>query len=808
MDANKRMTPAVIAQLRSEIESTRGREVLFVCTRDDSGMIDSADVVARGRIDEVAVPVELCRRGDVVVHNHPSDELVPSRADVQIAARLGEEGIGSAIVDNAVSQVNVLVEPVGVSSIRPIDVEELDEIINEDGAMSRVLAGFSPRREQLSMLRHVTRAFNEEFLLAVEAGTGVGKSFAYLLPTVAWARDNDERIVIATGTIHLQEQLLHKDLPAVQEALGADVPVALVKGRGNYLCRRKLLEFTQEPELFAEETQVEPLVEWGQSSADGSRSDVPFPVSDAAWSTVASEPDACVPSRCTHRDTCFILRARRKAAAARVLVANHHLLFSDLEVRAAGAGWSGSAILPPYRRVVLDEAHNLERNATSFFTEQFQVSTVLRTIARIVGAARRRGLLHRIRALGADPDSAERLLSVVPNLRERLRELDEAAVAYLGDRPSFRVTAGNVGDFHARLGDRLFAVIQELLAFADSLHGTVRSVPDVSREEGAVLETAAIVRRFESFAARLGAFREPQFDAKVLWIQLVRLRKGVSERQARLMITPLDIGADMRTVLFERLPTIVCTSATLAVGGNLSFWAGQTGFPIETAEWAILDSPFPYESRVLVAVPSDAVPPDAREYPDYLASMLTDLIGDRGSTLVLFTSYALLNDVYGRIKPALDERRIALYRQGEDDRGRLLQAFRTDVASVLFATDSFWEGIDVPGNALRQVVIVRLPFRVPSDPVQEARVEVIEATGGNAFATLALPQAVMRLKQGFGRLMRSETDFGAVVVTDTRLATKWYGRVFLDSLPATRREHLPTGDLIHEVGSFLDRMAE
>lgn len=810
--ARDRISSDALLSMRREIAQSEGQEVLFVGHLDREGVVSSVEVYARGSEAAVAAPAEFCERGDIVIHNHPSGHLRPSEADVAVAARLSEQGIGSALIDNGVDRIYVLVEPVVAEETVLLDEEELSAVISDHGAVAVQLPGFRTRPSQVEMLRQVTSAFNRSQIAVAEAGTGVGKSFAYLIPAVSWVHANSERVVIATATINLQQQLVEHDLPLVQRSLGTDIPVALVKGRGNYVCRRRLDEQRAEADLFSDGESVRAIAEWAESSPTGSRSDLPFPVSSEEWSRVNSEPDTCSASRCPNRERCFILKARQRAAGAKILVANHHLVFSDLAVRQAGAGYDSTAILPPFQRLVFDEAHNLERAATSFFSESLSYFSVLKHAGRLLRRRGRHrfGLLDRLPALEADPHQLKQAEAELETLRDQAETLNASLVAFLVGESSWRLTGATAAALRDGVGPALLDMHRALLATADRLGAIARTTDDRFREDPTFLELVVIIRRLEGMAALLDRFSQaiPDEDT-VLWMD--RRTAGGNTPYVALNATPLDISALMREAVFTPYQTVVMTSATLAVNGDFRYWGGRLGVPLnedDTTEGQFA-SPFDYAQRVTLAVPSDAPTPDDPLYERYLKTIIPRLVhAGGGGVLVLFTSYRQLQAVYEEVAPVLEGRGYSCYRQGSDDRVRLLEQFRTDLASVLFATDSFWEGVDIPGETLRLVVVCRLPFRVPTDPVQLARAEAVEKGGGNSFVEFSLPQAVMRLKQGFGRLMRRVDDYGAVVITDPRMIRKSYGRMFWNSLPPAQPMVLPGEPLVEELQQFMLRLRD
>ncbi|MFP4113713.1 MAG: helicase C-terminal domain-containing protein [Spirochaetota bacterium] len=821
MDAAKRIDSGAVWAMRAAIGESEGSEVIFVCDVDEEMRIVSADVVARGVPDMVAAPMEHLRRGQVVVHNHPSGHLQPSRADVSVAAELAETGVGSYIVNNDVTELLVVCEPVEPKRLVRLDPDELAATIDDGGGLSDLFSDFEPRQAQIDMLKLVARAFNDDRVVAVEAGTGVGKSFAYLIPALAWAAANDERIVVSTATINLQQQLVEKDIPTVQRLLGVDVPVMLVKGRGNYLCRKRLGEAFEEDSLFAtadEESaaneepaaddpldpDLQAIRDWAQTTDTGSRSELPFQVSDEVWGRINSDADSCTELTCRLRENCFFLRARRQAAAAKVLVANHHLLFIDLALRVRGIGFEARAVLPPFQRLIFDEAHSIENSATSLFSESFSRYSVVKHSRRLrrVRSGREYGLLAAVRRRGAEP-------AKVVRAADELRKVDEAAEALEGaigdqvDGYTLRLTPATPEDTRAAILDPISELHTRLVILANALTDVMED--DDGEEGGPFYDLRVVLRRVERLVTLCNDFTDfENHSDRVFWIELRRGSDG--RRFPRLISSPLDIRGVMREAVFDVFETAVFTSATLTVAGSFDYWGGRVGLldiPRGT-DLAQFPSPFPYREHALVAVPTDAPEPSSERYQEFLTGFLGELLEvSEGRALVLFTSYEMLRATHAALRDRLAAIGVAAMRQGDDDRARLLTRFTEDTSSVLFATESFWQGVDAPGETLQVVVLCRLPFRVPTDPILLARTEAIEARGGNAFAGLALPEAVMKFRQGFGRLMRRGTDRGVVVVTDVRVVTKRYGSLFLQSLPETQSSTREWRGVIEDVERFL-----
>ena len=846
--------PAV-ATLRAAIRETGGREVFCVGTTGADGIVHEVTVAARGNRHAVPVLAPYIDGADLLIHNHPSGHLQPSAADLAVAGYVGEQGKGFCIVDNEVTRIYVVTEPVPTREVRQLDTRELAATLRAGGALQRLHPGFEQRAGQVSLLQAVCDAFNDEVIVAAEAGTGIGKSLAYLIPAVAWADANDERVVVSTATINLQQQLMANDLPLVQRILGTEVRSCLVKGRSNYLCLRRLRDAHAEVQgaaagdsVFEQWTaaaaaadpgsagataaagaaaddapdapvaaEVQALYEWSLASPTGSRSEVPFRTRPATWDLVCSESDACNALRCPDRERCFVLRARREATAARVLVVNHHLLFSDLALRRTAAGGRGAlesaAVLPGFTRIVFDEAHAIESNALSFFSARVSRGSLERIAGRLVNPRRggSHGLIPRCAAwfvsagqqLGA-------VVAQVEQLRRLALQLERAGTAMLAGEPAVVLDGPGTGP----LLDVLVSIAGTLLGIAAAVVAALDYLDAADQESTDAVELRIQVRRMRAAAELCEQLREPATTGAggagaaadlVRWVEGRRRRDGTTA--AWLVMTPVDVAPLMREAVFDRYPSVVLTSATLTVAGDFNFWCGRVGLTGNLSRELFTErypSPFAYRDQVLVAVPADAPDPTSADHQAWLGGYLESVLrASHGRALVLFTSYAMLQRSYRQVQGPLARLGVTVLRQGDDDRHRLLGRFREDTASVLLATDSFWEGVDTPGESLSLVVICRLPFAVPTHPVAVAQMARVAAAGDDPFTALTLPRAVMRVRQGFGRLIRRHDDRGVVLFLDARLARKNYGEVFLRSLPEVQLEVAAAADLLGRVQEYL-----
>ena len=827
------LAPEATNRMREQIARAGGREVSFLATVTPERVIVDPRTVARGNRAAVLAAANDARTGEIMLHNHPSGVLEPSDADLHVAGQLYEQGVGSAIVDNLARALYVVVEPPPPSSLEPLDIPELEALAAPGGALSRLHERYEDRPGQRAMLAEVARGYNQGGVGLVEAGTGTGKSVAYLLPAARWAIRNKERTVVSTNTINLQEQLVAKDLPLVRELLGEDFRWALMKGRGNYISiRRAHLAAESAATLFGEDRtrEIDALLDWIATTEDGSLADLATAPSREVWEEVQSDTDVCLHARCPHFQSCFYQRSRRVAASADVLVVNHHLLFSDLSLRIVTENFTQSAALPAYRRLILDEAHNVEDAATSHLGASLSrkgIAATLTRLERVAGVVRRKlsGLPTAaedgVRPEGPVANRATKPLldrlknRVLPSLT-RTRGQFEAFFQILDEM------APLPGGVRVRLGsEQLPEPIDQVRvhgsfsALLDGLAGLAREVSELSARieltdewheplEGRILDLRSIERRLTNASRSLRLVLDPGEEGQryVRWVEQRSPRRG-KRRNLHLAAAPIELNELLREQLFKRVQTTVLTSATLTTRKNFSFLRGRLGLAhdpgdaraLKVAE-ARIDSPFDFGAQTLLCVPSDLPRPvgssagggSFNRATARAVAALADI--SRGGLFALFTSHRALRAVADALRSE-GEGPWPLLVHGEDDRSRLLSRFTEAGNAILLGTSSFWEGVDVPGRPLRALLIQKLPFSVPTDPVVEARMEAIEALGGNPFQEFMLPQAALRLRQGFGRLVRSRRDHGAVVLLDSRIVKYRYGRYLIESLPPAPLVHGP-----------------
>ncbi|MEO8480498.1 MAG: ATP-dependent DNA helicase, partial [Gemmatimonadota bacterium] len=755
--------------------------------------------------------------------------LEPSGADLSIAARMHDDGIGFAIVDNGAARLYVVTE-VPIARLRqPIDPFEVIAQLGEGGPIARELGSYEDRQSQRDLTAYLVDGYNDGGVLLLEAGTGVGKSFAYLVPALAWARANRERTVVSTNTINLQEQLVGKDLPLLRRALTDDEyepTFALLKGWRNYLCRARLDGAMVSQQSLLEPDKLKELLDitaWASHTNDGSLADLPTQPTGEVWDEVSAEPDLCSRVKCPHFDNCFVFQARRRAARADIVVVNHHLLAADLAVRHASDNWDEAAVLPAYQRLIIDEAHHLEDVAANHLGRQVSSRSVSRLLSRLERSGK--GLLP---ALMRDLTTANDLLSraSLDLLRERLipasiearRAADSLFLRLFGLMEQagpgpFRLT----DDFATHevwqegLEHELAATLLAFRTLGEHMETVADRLAQVELTEQRtrlLLECRGVLRRLESVQDGLGAVLRPASvrPPDVRWIN----RTGREGKTLQLAAVPLDLAPLLRELVFDRLETVALTSATLAAGGDFGFLASRIGLdgptsPVTVQE--VFPSPFDYTEQCLLGVPDNV--PDPREDPAGHDTAVADVVADLawasdGGLFVLFTSHAQLRRVAPMVRDRLGDR-FPLLLQGDGQRDQLIRRFRESGNAILFGTDSFWEGVDVPGRALRGLILAKLPFKVPSEPITAARLERLAEQGQDGFFGYLLPHAALKLKQGFGRLIRSMDDVGVVVLLDPRIVSKRYGMMLLEGLPPAERVIGPWAEVRTKCEDFFAR---
>jgi len=693
------------------------------------------------------------------------------------------------------------------ADMQPLDVDFLASIIEEGGLLASQLPNYEHRTQQVDMLRGVAEAFNDNQHTMIEAPTGVGKSWAYLIPALYWAVQNNERVVISTATINLQDQLIDKDLPLLRDALGVDFRAAVVKGRSNYLCPRRLMTLRRRgPTSVAELRVLSKILVWLLESDSGDKGEISLRgfEENAIWSRLSAADEGCTLDRCDGQmhGACPFYKARREAESAHILIVNHALLLSDVQV--------GSRVLPEYNYLIVDEAHHLEEATTNGLSFQVSQATLQRQLEDL--GSPNTGLLGdviRSTRGSIPPQYYKQIENYVHTVSDALRVMGAHVERYFETLYYFLDNSGELrpGEYmnQVRITPQLrqrseWAHVEEVWdvlsqftqAISSAMDRLARGLAnltefDILDYDDLMSSVGAAARNLASMHLQLGAFSIAPQENMVYWVQLGEDRQRLSVHAA-----PLHVGPLLEEYLWEAKNAVVLTSATLRTAGTFEYMRDRLN--TENVREIVVGSPFDYKNTTLVYIPTDMPSPDQRDnYQRFIERGLIELAAaTNGRMLGLFTSYAQLRQTSQAITPRLALGNITVFDQSDGtSRQSLLEGFKNTEKSVLLGTRSFWEGVDIPGNDLSVLVIVRLPFSVPTDPIFAARCELYQ----NSFLQYSVPDAILRFRQGFGRLIRTRQDRGVVALFDNRVITKRYGQSFLDSLPDCTVRRGPLADL-------------
>ncbi len=684
--------------------------------------------------------------------------------------------------------------------VQPLDVLELCRTLEKNGLFAKNFEGFEHRPQQVDMLAHVIEAFNETRHLMVEAGTGTGKSIAYLLPAVYWAKQNGQRVVVSTNTINLQDQLLNKDIPALQKILSFRFKAVTLKGRNNYVCPRRVQLFLGKANHSPKELALLiKLLIWLPRTQTGDREELFMPdrVEQALWWQVASESKICNPQTCS-ADSCFYARARRLAESAHIVIVNHALLLSDIAV--------DGRIIPEYNHLIIDEAHHLEDSITnqlSFVAEQKAIEQLIQELSQPTRAKGFTGFIEEVArrcAQAVPPRVLQHIMEVVHRSHLIIKKAHVLVAELFGAAQSFAADCTpNSSQYSQKIRlteqtrnhsdwsnvelawDNLSIVLTDLSKVLNDLFSRLSELDEfqITNWEELVANLASYRTRIEEIRVNLQRIISEPKPEQVCWVEYAVQNKNVSLHHA-----PLHVGKLFNENLLKPKDTVILTSATIRTNNSFEYFQGRLNmWDVAKAE---VGSPFDYYNHTLLYIPVDMPQPDMPNYQRAVERSLIELVKTiKGRTLVLFTSHSQLKDTAKAIREPLGEAGIQVYEQGHGaGRRQMVENFKIADQAVLLGTRSFWEGVDIPGAALSCVVITKLPFAVPSEPIIAARSE----TFNNAFSQYSMPLAILTFRQGFGRLIRTKTDRGVVVILDRRVISKNYGQAFIDSLPEAREQ--------------------
>ena len=685
-----------------------------------------------------------------------------------------------------------------------------EDVFSPFGLLKKSFPSFSYREGQEEMAKKVEKAFREKRGCLIEAGTGIGKSFAYLVPSFLLIGDDpDCRVVVATSTITLQKQLYDKDIPFLSSLLGIQNRSAILYGRSNYICRRRLAEMRDSISLLTldRSTPEYRLIAWSEKTTTGSRTDIHERDVSILASQFACDEKDCLRSRCPFFLDCFMYNARRRAQNAKIIVTNHHMVLVDAQIRwENGEDFSSSAILPGYTHLVLDEAHHLETEATELFSDRVSRDRIYDEIDLLTHKSKALGGKSIIEFLSPCDTSKDRTFTKnFDDLSNRIKNLASSSFilfrnvissyssgrSVLFDEAFYSSFRNNLRQAEA-LADEMKSLGLDLASFYDSDNETFLPFIENVKSAGNNLQYYSdVIRSFIRFNS---------FDTMISYGEVLE------DGEYEIVKAPLLAGPLIKGRLLDRLDSFLFCSATLSIGGNFEFFKERIGLEgVNTLEEGVYFSPFDYKKNLMYLIPQDGREYSLKDtsYPDYAASLIENaILSSSGGALVLFTSFNMMKQVYSAVNSHIGEKFELLLQDNRTSRNAILSRFKKNRDSCLFATSSFWEGIDAPGDTLRLLVIVKLPFDVPTDPINRARSDYINRKGDkSSFAVLTLPNAMIKMKQGVGRLIRSEEDRGVVLILDGRISRKFYSRLLFSSIP---EGYYPEDTLVSNVPSKIE----
>lgn len=708
---------------------------------------------------------------------------------------------------------------------------QIEDIFEQGGILSKAFPLYEVREGQIEMVKLVSEAYENDSIAIIEAGTGIGKSYAYLVPAIYNAIENgDERTVISTATINLQDQLFKKDIPTILEMLNLDIKVGLAIGRGNYLCLRRFNdEITKTPVLLVDPNSKEALFKkWVSETETGLLTEyhlkLPFD-----RNKINSDSELCLNFKCPYHKDCFFQKSKIKLQKSRIIVSNHHLLFTDSKSRKdSNLGYDEDNILPSFNRLIIDEAHNIEDTASEFFSMEYSNYFVLKRIDNLLSNTKKgegKNIIEKLGKYSTQGFDHQNLIKKYKELKVYVSSLSQYLLktfekqnyksVYVVKSQEKRLK--NFIDGAKQIIETALEcekLIRVFLNQVDVDDTTLAIKKEVETNHNRIMGNINVLSLFINF--------ESWEEDEIHWFEADRRRNNVVDIST--LITPLDVSPSLVENIFKELSTVILTSATLNLSDDFKFWTSRIGLPYDDKRKFIkasFNSPFDYENKLLLLTPQDALPPpqyttdtskealkkkenEEENYITYISKMIFDSVySSSGGALVLFTSRDVMKKVYKRVEDKFNEVSLNLLMQGSSSKHALINQFKKDDNSTLFALSSFWEGVDAPGNTLRLVIIVKLPFQVPSHPVAKARTIDFEKRGESGFFNLSLPLATMKLKQGFGRLMRSTADYGVVLLLDSRISQKSYGKYMLRALPNCYHPETLSSSVCEKIEDFL-----
>ena len=819
MDIRDRFSEESLQTIKKYLEEHNNKSMIFKATFDEDEKIQKPFFLSLYKKKSFEETLTKVGKNEVVIRTTKPNQLYPSDMELELSEELyTRRNIAYCLLSSDLDDFYF------VQDIDRIFLEEIDieNYFAKDGILAKEIKGFEYREEQEEMAQYIQDAINEDRKIIVEAGTGTGKTLAYLIPSIKWAVTNKKKVIIATNTINLQEQLLLKDIPLAKSIIKDEFSYVLVKGRNNYVCKRLFNELVLgksiDIETFSMEAreQIEYILKWGNKTKTGDKAELPFEVYPDVWELVQSTTELCLGKKCPYRKECFYMKTRMEKMEADILISNHHVFFADLNVRAETDFDSEYLILPRYDMVIFDEAHNVESVARSYFSVEVSKISFTRLLNRIYQKKNKKkkekSALIRVEDTVDEKnlEDSEQYIYLLNTLKEEISILQNIGDEYFDEirkiyetntEAPIKKSLNNFEMTKSRFLENLREkkdIFQGKLADFLNLMMSFNNVIDGEKDKNPeVINFNNHLKMFKAYIDSFKFINSFEDDNYIYWLDINSKRTNVI-----LTATPLNIAQKLSTVLFDNLDRLVFASATIVVNGNFNYFKKSLGLDEEDCIEAIIKSPFDYDEQMSVYIPSDIQ--DSENINAFVSDaskfILNILLKTNGKAFILFTSYTMLNQIYYSISKKLKDKGFEVFLHGDKPRSQIIKEFKEAENPILFGTTSFWEGVDVQGENLSNVIITKLPFLVPTDPVVSAISKKIEEDGGNSFMDFQLPEAIIKFKQGVGRLIRKKTDSGNIFILDNRILKKRYGSLFINALPSQKNiKILEKDDIIEEI---------
>ena len=819
MEIKDRFSEESLQIIKKYLQENNNKSMIFKATFDDNELIQEPFFLSLYKKKNFEETLTKVSKNEVVIRTTKPNQLYPSDMELELSEELyNRRNIAYCLLSSDLDDF-YFVQDIDRTFLEEVDIKNY---FAKDGILAKEIKGFEYRKEQEEMAHYIQDAINEDRKIIIEAGTGTGKTLAYLIPAIKWAVANKKKVIIATNTINLQEQLLLKDIPLAKSIIKEDFSYVLVKGRSNYLCKRLFNELSIgrsiDIETFSMEAreQIEYILKWGNKTKTGDKAELPFEVYPDVWELVQSTTELCLGKKCPYRKECFYMKTRIEKMEADILISNHHVFFADLNVRAETDFDSEYLILPRYDMVIFDEAHNVESVARSYFSVEVSKISFTRLLNRIYQKKNQRkkekSALIRVEDTidEKDLEDSQQYIYLLNTLKEEISILQNIGDEYFDEirkiyetntEAPIRKSLNNFEMTKSRFLETLRDkkdIFQSKLADFLTLMMSFNNVIDEEKDKNPeVINFNNHLKMFKTYIDSFKFINSFEDDNYIYWLDINSKRTNVV-----LTATPLNIAKKLSSVLFDNLDRLIFASATIVANGNFDYFKKSLGLDEEDCIECIIKSPFNYDEQMSVYIPTDiqdseninAFVTDASKF------ILDILLKTNGKAFILFTSYTMLNQIYYSISKKLIDKGFEVFLHGDKPRSQLIKEFKEAENPILFGTTSFWEGVDVQGENLSNVIITKLPFLVPTDPVVSAISKKIEEDGGNSFTDFQLPEAIIKFKQGVGRLIRKKTDSGNIFILDSRILKKRYGSLFINALPSQKNiKILEKDDIIEEI---------